>query len=41
MEGWTGRLMSGWIAADVDVSWQTGGGICLSVVKCVGVGFCS
>ena len=44
MEGWAGRLMSGWVAADVDVSWQTVGGnqvrLKLAIGECVHVGVC-
>ena len=44
MEGWAGRLMSGWVAADVDVSWQTVGGnqvrLKLPIGECVHVGVC-
>ena len=51
MEGWAGRLMSGWVAADVDMSWQTVGSnqvrlklgnkrVCVCVCACVFVCLC-
>ena len=40
MDGWAGRLMSGWVAADVDVSWQTVGGNKVRLKLAVGVCLC-
>ena len=44
MEGWAGRLVSGWVAADVDVSWQIVGGnhvrLKLAIGECVCVCVC-
>ena len=40
MEGWAGRLMSGWVAADVDVSWQIVGGNQVRLKSAIGECVC-
>ena len=40
MEGWAGRLVSGWVAADVDVSWQIVGGNQVRLKSAIGECVC-